>query len=122
MIIDFTLSSLNFSAKTSPQSSRPANVADVSTTSGSTHRGLHEVQIIDGRFMHAECSCGWQSPGRRARAQVRTEALEHVRAAGADSVDLVDLADLVDLSTAIIDLGERSEPSNDAPTHQTKTA
>lgn len=37
----------------------------------------HEVTIVDGRFMHAECSCGWRTAGRRSRATVRTEARDH---------------------------------------------
>ena len=37
----------------------------------------HEVRIVDGRFMHAECSCGWRTAGRRNRATVRAEARDH---------------------------------------------
>ncbi len=37
----------------------------------------HEVTLVDGRFMHAECSCGWRSAGRRNRATVRAEARDH---------------------------------------------
>ena len=44
-----------------------------------THPGTstHEVTVVDGRFMHAECSCGWRTAGRRSRATVRTEARDH---------------------------------------------
>ncbi|HET7902637.1 MAG TPA: hypothetical protein VFL59_15750 [Candidatus Nanopelagicales bacterium] len=37
----------------------------------------HEVRVVDGRFMHAECSCGWRSAGRRNRATARAEARDH---------------------------------------------
>lgn len=37
----------------------------------------HEVRVVDGRFMHAECSCGWRTAGRRSRATVRAEARDH---------------------------------------------
>ena len=37
----------------------------------------HEVTVVDGRFMHAECSCGWRTAGRRNRATVRAEARDH---------------------------------------------
>ncbi len=37
----------------------------------------HEVRVVDGRFMHAECSCGWRTAGRRNRATVRAEARDH---------------------------------------------
>jgi len=37
----------------------------------------HEVRLVDGRFMHAECSCGWRTAGRRNRATVRAEARDH---------------------------------------------
>ena len=37
----------------------------------------HQVHVVDGRFMHAECSCGWRTAGRRNRATVRAEARYH---------------------------------------------
>jgi hypothetical protein len=37
----------------------------------------HEITILDGRFMHAACTCGWRSAGRRSRATARTEARDH---------------------------------------------
>lgn len=37
----------------------------------------HEVRVIDGRFSHAVCSCGWRSAGRRTRAIARGEAHDH---------------------------------------------
>ena len=37
----------------------------------------HEVRLVDGRFMHAECSCGWRTAGRRSRATVPAEARDH---------------------------------------------
>jgi hypothetical protein len=37
----------------------------------------HEVRVVDGRFITAECTCGWRSAGRRARATVRAEARDH---------------------------------------------
>lgn len=37
----------------------------------------HEVRIIDGRFSHAECSCGWRGDGRRTRSKARSEARDH---------------------------------------------
>jgi hypothetical protein len=37
----------------------------------------HEVTLVDGRFMHAECSCGWRTAGRRDRRKARAEARDH---------------------------------------------
>lgn len=37
----------------------------------------HEVRVVDGRFAHAECSCGWRSAGRRDRRALRAEARDH---------------------------------------------
>ncbi len=37
----------------------------------------HEVHLVDGRFMSAECSCGWRTAARRSRAVVREEARDH---------------------------------------------
>ena len=37
----------------------------------------HEVRLVDGRFAHAECSCGWRGAGRRNRASARVEARDH---------------------------------------------
>jgi hypothetical protein len=37
----------------------------------------HEVSIVDGRFAHAVCTCGWRGAGRRNRAAVRDEARDH---------------------------------------------
>jgi hypothetical protein len=37
----------------------------------------HEVTVIDGRFVRAECSCGWRGAGRRHRATAREEARDH---------------------------------------------
>jgi hypothetical protein len=37
----------------------------------------HEVRVVDGRFIHAECTCGWRSAGRRTRSLARTEAHDH---------------------------------------------
>lgn len=37
----------------------------------------HEVRVVDGRFSHAECSCGWRSAGRRTRSIARDEAHDH---------------------------------------------
>jgi hypothetical protein len=37
----------------------------------------HEVRIVDGRFAHAECSCGWRGDGRRTRSKARAEARDH---------------------------------------------
>jgi hypothetical protein len=49
------------------------------TVSVPSHPGslTHEVTLVDGRFMHAECSCGWRTAGRRNRATVRAEARDH---------------------------------------------
>jgi len=40
-------------------------------------RPEHEVRIVDGRFAHAECSCGWRSAARRERRAARQEARDH---------------------------------------------
>lgn len=37
----------------------------------------HEVRIVDGRFAHAVCACGWRGAGRRNRAAARAEARDH---------------------------------------------
>jgi hypothetical protein len=37
----------------------------------------HEVRVVDGRFSHAECSCGWRGAGRRTRSTARDEAHDH---------------------------------------------
>jgi hypothetical protein len=37
----------------------------------------HEVRVVDGRFCHAVCSCGWRGAGRRTRATARAEAHDH---------------------------------------------
>jgi len=37
----------------------------------------HEVTLVDGRFMHAACSCGWRTAGRRDRRKARAEARDH---------------------------------------------
>jgi hypothetical protein len=37
----------------------------------------HEVRLVDGRFMHAECTCGWRTAGRRSRSTVRAEGRDH---------------------------------------------
>ena len=37
----------------------------------------HEVRVIDGRFCHAVCSCGWRGAGRCTRATARAEAHDH---------------------------------------------
>ncbi|MFN8169891.1 MAG: hypothetical protein U0S36_14080 [Candidatus Nanopelagicales bacterium] len=37
----------------------------------------HEVRVVDGRFAHAVCTCGWRGAGRRNREAVRTEARDH---------------------------------------------
>ena len=51
---------------------------DAPTTSGeAAPSSRHEVRVVDGRFSHAECSCGWRSAGRRLRATARTEARDH---------------------------------------------
>ncbi len=42
-----------------------------------TEPPAHEVRVVDGRFIHAECTCGWRSAGRRTRSIVRTEAHDH---------------------------------------------
>lgn len=39
----------------------------------------HSVSIVDGRFMHAACTCGWRSAGKRERKAVRIEADDHLR-------------------------------------------
>jgi len=39
----------------------------------------HEVTVVDGRFMHARCTCGWRSAGKRERKAVRIEADDHLR-------------------------------------------
>ena len=53
--------------------------ADVAAVAVPVHPGsaTHEVTVVDGRFMHAECSCGWRTAGRRSRATVRAEARDH---------------------------------------------
>jgi hypothetical protein len=50
----------------------------------------HEITIVDGRFMHATCLCGWRSAGKRERKAVRLEADDHLRlyAEGAPGVAL----------------------------------
>jgi hypothetical protein len=49
----------------------------------------HEVRIVDGRFAHAECSCGWRGDGRRTRSKARAEARDHALLyASADVRDL----------------------------------
>ena len=48
-----------------------------------------EQRVVDGRFAHAECSCGWRSAGRRLRSTARTEARDHALLyAGADVRDI----------------------------------
>lgn len=37
----------------------------------------HHVTVVDGRFAHAECSCGWRTAGRRDRRALRREARDH---------------------------------------------
>jgi hypothetical protein len=37
----------------------------------------HEVRIVDGRFAHAVCTCGWRGAGRRNRGAARSEARDH---------------------------------------------
>ena len=44
---------------------------------GRGRTGSHEVRIVDGRFVNAECSCGWRGAGRRNRATARDEARDH---------------------------------------------
>jgi len=35
------------------------------------------VQVVDGRFTWAECSCGWRTPARRDRRSTRRAAAQH---------------------------------------------
>jgi hypothetical protein len=38
----------------------------------------HRVSTVEkGRFISAQCSCGWRGPARRARSKARTDAAEH---------------------------------------------
>jgi len=51
---------------------------DAPATSGEAAlSSRHEVRVIDGRFCHAECSCGWRAAGRRLRSTARAEARDH---------------------------------------------
>jgi hypothetical protein len=62
-----------------PQAPAPTTAAARTASAPSTGAPLtsHEVTILDGRFMHAACTCGWRSAGRRSRATVRNEARDH---------------------------------------------
>ena len=55
-------------------------------------RLTHEVRVVDGRFMHAECSCGWRTAGRRDRRKARAEARDHALLY-ADGGSVADLRD-----------------------------
>lgn len=59
------------------QPSRAPAPARPETAPGAEPAVVHEVQIVDGRFSIARCTCGWHSAGRRARATVRVEARDH---------------------------------------------
>ncbi|CAB4956777.1 unannotated protein [freshwater metagenome] len=53
---------------------------DPVTTTPSPFAGsevAHQVTVVEGRFSHASCSCGWQGAARRARTTARTEAHDH---------------------------------------------
>lgn len=56
-----------------------ATAATVSSVTRPEHPAApaHEVHLLDGRFMSAECSCGWRTAARRSRAVVRVEARDH---------------------------------------------
>jgi hypothetical protein len=67
----------------------------------------HEVRVLDGRFSHAECSCGWRSAGRRTRSIARTEAHDHalLYADGRDVViTLPDLPRPVEVERSVAEL------------------
>lgn len=53
----------------------------------------HEVRVVDGRFAHAECSCGWRGAGRRLRSTARTEARDHALLYADGTVRGLDLRD-----------------------------
>ena len=57
---------------------RPVTVPDMSAPLPQDGPApAHEVTLVDGRFMHAECSCGWRTAGRRDRRRARAEARDH---------------------------------------------
>ncbi|MBM7171405.1 hypothetical protein JQK87_23960 [Streptomyces sp. G44] len=41
------------------------------------HASHRTTTVEKGRFMSAQCSCGWRGPARRARSKARTDAAEH---------------------------------------------
>ena len=55
----------------------PVGVPAARSRSDRAPADTHEVRIVDGRFAHAECSCGWRGAGRRLRSTARTEARDH---------------------------------------------
>lgn len=64
------------SPATAPDTARAA-APEALTTVGAAPSPSHEVRIVDGRFAHAECSCGWRGAGRRTRSTARAEARDH---------------------------------------------
>ena len=51
----------------------------------------HEIRVVDGRFAHAECSCGWRGDGRRTRSTARAEAHDHALLYATADVREIDL-------------------------------
>jgi hypothetical protein len=72
---------------TTPRAAAPAALPTV----GATPTPSHEVRIVDGRFAHAECSCGWRGAGRRTRSTARAEARDHALLYADSDVRVIDV-------------------------------
>ncbi|MFH8289445.1 hypothetical protein [Streptomyces sp. NPDC018059] len=54
-----------------------ADQEDIAADLTSTLASHSTVTVEKGRFISAQCSCGWRGPARRARSKARTDAAEH---------------------------------------------
>ncbi|MEU5579373.1 hypothetical protein ABZ791_25070 [Streptomyces huasconensis] len=59
----------DLAADLTPHRRTPDLTSDLASHSTST--------VEKGRFISAQCSCGWRGPARRARSKARTDAAEH---------------------------------------------
>lgn len=63
---------------TAPDARPPRSAPELAPPQPAATAPAHEVTVHDGRFVSAECTCGWRSAARRHRATVRHEARDHV--------------------------------------------